>query len=89
MVGCARRRLSAEDLRCGLGAVGSQMDSEAVKKLANELDISGCGSVNLEVSPCLVLNSIYIALIPSSLTIVLALLVFLLENYVCPLTPLL
>lgn len=24
------------------------MDSEAVKKLANELDISGCGSVNLE-----------------------------------------
>ena len=26
------------------------MDSEAVKKLANELDISGCGSLNLEVS---------------------------------------
>ena len=46
----ARRRLSAEDLRHGLGAVGSQMDSEAVKKLANELDISGCGSLNLEVS---------------------------------------
>ena len=43
------RRLSAEDLRRGLGAVGSQMDSESVKKLANELDISGCGSVNLEV----------------------------------------
>ncbi|CAK0785287.1 hypothetical protein CVIRNUC_008493 [Coccomyxa viridis] len=41
-------RLSAEDLRHGLGAVGSQMDSEAVKKLANELDISGCGSLNLE-----------------------------------------
>ena len=29
--------------------MGSQMDSESVKKLANELDISGCGSVNLEV----------------------------------------
>ncbi|CAL5223476.1 g5999 [Coccomyxa viridis] len=41
-------RLSAEDLRRGLGAVGSQMDSESVKKLASELDISGCGSVNLE-----------------------------------------
>ena len=26
------------------------MDSEAVKKLAYELDISGCGSLNLEVS---------------------------------------
>ena len=26
------------------------MDSEAVKKLATELDISGCGSLNLEVS---------------------------------------
>ena len=34
-----------------MGAVGSQMDSEAVKKLANELDISGCGSINLEVWP--------------------------------------
>ena len=31
--------------------MGSQMDSESVKKLANELDISGCGSVNLEVCP--------------------------------------
>jgi hypothetical protein len=31
------------------------MDSEAVKKLANELDISGCGSVNLEVSPVILL----------------------------------
>lgn len=88
MVGCARRRLSAEDLRCGLGAVGSQMDSEAVKKLANELDISGCGSVNLEVSPHLVLKSMHIALITSSLAIVLALLVFLPHNYVCPWTPL-
>ena len=29
--------------------MGSQMDSESVKKLASELDISGCGSVNLEV----------------------------------------
>ena len=43
-----RRRLSAEDLRAGLGAVGQQMDSESVKKLARELDVSGCGSVNLE-----------------------------------------
>jgi hypothetical protein len=43
------RRLSAEDLRKGLGAVGRQMDSESVKKLARELDVSGCGSVNLEV----------------------------------------
>lgn len=42
------------------------MDSEAVKKLANELDISGCGSVNLEVSPCLVLKSMHIALMTSS-----------------------
>ncbi len=44
-----RRRLSAEDLREGLGAVGQQMDSASVKKLASELDVDGCGSVNLEV----------------------------------------
>ncbi len=43
------RRLSAEDLRKGLGAVGKQLDSDSVKKLAHELDVSGCGSVNLEV----------------------------------------
>lgn len=43
------RRLSAEDLREGLGAVGQAMDSASVKKLASELDVDGCGSVNLEV----------------------------------------
>lgn len=43
------RRISAEDLREGLGAVGKQMDKESVKKLALELDVSGCGSINLEV----------------------------------------
>ncbi|CAL8471619.1 g11161 [Coccomyxa elongata] len=40
--------ISAEDLREGLGAVGKQMDKESVKKLARELDVSGCGSINLE-----------------------------------------
>jgi hypothetical protein len=46
------RRISAEDLREGLGAVGKQMDKESVKKLARELDVSGCGSINLEVGLC-------------------------------------
>lgn len=45
----AHRVISAEDLREGLGAVGKQMDKESVKKLARELDVSGCGSINLEV----------------------------------------
>lgn len=29
--------------------MGKQMDKESVKKLARELDVSGCGSINLEV----------------------------------------
>ncbi|EIE21807.1 Pkinase-domain-containing protein [Coccomyxa subellipsoidea C-169] len=40
--------ITAEDLREGLGAVGKQMDRESIKKLARELDVSGCGSINLE-----------------------------------------
>ena len=41
--------LSAGDLREGLGAVGAAMDSASVKALARDLDVAGCGSVNLEV----------------------------------------
>ncbi len=41
--------LSAEDLRCGLGAVGAAMDGSSVADLARGLDVAGCGSVNLEV----------------------------------------
>lgn len=44
----ACRCITAEDLREGLGAVGKQMDRESIKKLARELDVSGCGSINLE-----------------------------------------
>ena len=42
------RRLSAEDLRGGLGAVGRKMSSAAVERLVSDLDISGCGSLDLE-----------------------------------------
>ncbi|KAK9840600.1 hypothetical protein WJX81_003826 [Elliptochloris bilobata] len=41
-------RLSAEDLRGGLGAVGRKMSSAAVESLVSDLDISGCGSLDLE-----------------------------------------
>ena len=45
------RRLSAEDLRGGLGAVGRKMSSAAVERLVSDLDISGCGSLDLEARP--------------------------------------
>ena len=50
------RRLSAEDLRGGLGAVGRKMSSAAVERLVSDLDISGCGSLDLEVCVHLAAN---------------------------------